>query len=86
MKIKTFMDFIQHTLLHRAKLDLTTLKYLMQEFEKCLTKPELNRIKPQLLMILNYTSQQLTLNQSINKAKAKNLEKQLNNIKDSDNE
>jgi len=81
MKIKAYLDFIQFTILHRAELDLPTLKYLLNPLYEYLTKAEYNRIKQQLEMILNYTSQQLTLNQSVNKAIAKNLDKKLTKLK-----
>jgi len=81
MKIKRYLDFIQFTVLHGAKLDLPTLKYLLNPLFEYLTKAEYNRVKQQLEMILNYTSQQLTLNQSVNKVIAKNLDEKLNEIK-----
>ncbi len=83
MKVKAFVDFINYTLLHRAELDLTTVKYLMTEFYNCLSKPELKREGTNIQMILNYTSQQLTLNESVIRAKAKNLSKELDKLKNS---
>ena len=81
MKIKAYLDFMQFTILHRTELDLPTLKYLLNPLSKYLTKAEYNRIKQQLEMILNNTSQQLTLNQSVNKAIAKNLDEKLTKLK-----
>jgi len=81
VKIKAYLDFIQFTILHRAELDLTTLKYLLNPLFEYLTKAEYTRIKQQLEMILNYTSQQLTLNQSVDRAIAKNLYEKLTKLK-----
>ena len=81
MKIKKFIDIVQYTLLHRAGLDLITLKYFLTEFQKCLTKTEYNRVKSQLQVLSLTTSQQLTLNQSLNNAIAKNLDEKLTKLK-----
>lgn len=81
MKIQKFLDNIEKNMVHNPSVDITTLKLFIQSFQSCLSGKELKRWATSLRIINNYSTQQITLKEIVNKEKTKNLSKQLKQIK-----
>ena len=74
MKIERFLTWIMKKLLNYPDIDFRTVKLFTNEFSKCLSNKEQNRWWLTLEMINEFTSKQLTIDESINKIKVNNLE------------
>ena len=81
MKIKSFLVFIRNTLLHRTELDFPTVSYILRAFYDNMSDAEKEREGKNLELLLKTTTQQITLNQSLTRAKTKNLSAELMKLK-----
>ena len=65
MKIERFLNWIQKKLLHYPDIDFRTVKLFTNEFSKCLSDKERNRYWVSIEMITEFTSKQITIDESI---------------------
>ena len=82
MKIQRFLVWIQEHLLNYPDISLKTVKMFLDNFTGCLSAKEIERNRNNLQIISELTLKQISLDIIVNNHKYKNLENQLNNLKD----
>ena len=82
MKIQRFLEWIQDQMLTYPDIDFKTVKMFIDKFYNCLSNIEKKRWNISIQMIREFSLKQLSINETVNKIKTKNLEHQLNNIKE----
>ena len=81
MKIQRFLVWIQEQLLNYPDVSLKTVKMFLDKFYGCLSEKEIERNRNNLQIISELTLKQISLDTVVNNIKYKNLEIQLNNLK-----
>lgn len=84
MKIDRFLNWIQDQMLNYPDICFKTLKMFMDKFYACLSTKQQKRWSIEIEMIREFTSKQLTIDETVLIIKTKNLEKELNNIKNNE--
>ncbi len=84
MKIQRFLIFIQDTLLNYPDISISTLRKIVNSFEKCLSNKERENETTMLLfrVIREIGLKQISLKTINNKIITNNLVNELNNLKD----
>ena len=81
MKIERFLKWIQEQMLNYSDINFTTVKIFIDKFYACLSNNEKIRWHTEILMIREFTSKQLSIDETVHIAKTKNLEHRLIKIK-----
>jgi len=81
MKTRKFIRWVLDKLLHYPDIHLPTVQMFMDKFQECLSPPDQKQFGNDVEAIRRMTSTQLTLDTSILRAKTKNYERELNEIK-----
>ena len=81
MKIEKFLNWIQDKLLNYPDICFITVKMFVDKFDLCLSNKEKERHSLQLQMIREYSLRQISIDTTVQIIKTKNLETQLNEIK-----
>ena len=84
MKILRFLIWIQKYLLNYPDVYIKTVKMFIDNFAGFLSKKEMERYIIQLQIISEITSKQITIDTIVLNAKVKNLDNELNNLKDNE--
>ena len=88
MKIEKFLKWIQDKLLNYPDISISTVKMFVDKFYSCLSEKERERKPIRLIIqiITELTLKQITIDSFVKEIVIENLTKQLNNIKDDNNE
>lgn len=81
MKIQRFLIWIQEHLLNYPDVSLKTVKMFLDNFIRCLSAKEITSNRINLQIISELTLKQISLDTIVDNHKYKNLENQLNNLK-----
>ena len=85
MKIEKFLNWILNKMLNYPDINFCTVKIFIDKFNTCLSKRERERWCLSIQMIKEFTSKQITIDTFVNNAKVKILSKELEKIKEVDN-
>jgi len=81
IKIKSFLQWVQNTLLYRPDVKVSTVVMFIQEFSRCLSDVERNRVEIELKMITQFSLKQITIEGFIDDIKTKQLDDDLKKLK-----
>lgn len=81
MKIQKFLNNIQNTLLYKPDVKVSTIVMFIQEFSRCLSDTERNRVSEQIEMICQLSLKQITIDGFIDDMKTEVLTKDLKKLK-----
>ena len=81
MKFERFLNWIKDQMLNYPNISFKTVKMFMNEFNNCLSFQEKMRLKLEIQIINEFVLKQLTIDETVNIIKTKNLEHQLIKIK-----
>lgn len=82
MKIEKFLNWIQERLLNYPDISFTTVKMFIDKFFNCLSEKERFRYVNSIQMIKEYTSKQISIDTIILDSKIRNLDNELNGLKE----